>query len=126
MKRDLQFVVEGLAAMLDEHKLEIVARNRSLKKTKDGDSTSKLLSAYIRKAGEGELGRLLVEMVILHSAQPQSSGKGLQEAASVYKVDTNAIAAKVKQEFAAKEKVQAAKKTVAKAKPKGAKKAKAA
>jgi len=119
MKRDLLFVVERLAAVLDERRLEIVARNHSLKKTKDGDSTSKLLSAYIRKAEEGELGRLLVEMVILHSAQTQSSGKALQEAAAVYKVDTNAIAAKVKQEFAAKEKAQAAK-----AKP--AKKAKAA
>jgi len=126
MKRDLLFVVERLAAMLDERKLEIVARNRSLKKAKDGDSTSKLLSAYIRKAEEGELGRLLVEMVILHSAQTQSSGKALQEAAAVYKVDTNAIAAKVKQEFAAKEKAQATKKAVANAKPKAPKKAKAA
>ena len=126
IKRDLLFVVERLAAMLDERKLEVVARNRSLKKAKDGDSTSKLLSAYIRKTEEGELGRLLVEMVILHSAQTQGSGKALQEAAAVYKVDSNAIAAKVKQEFAAKEKAQAAKKAVANAKPKAAKKAKAA
>ncbi|HTV05961.1 MAG TPA: ParB/RepB/Spo0J family partition protein [Acidobacteriaceae bacterium] len=124
MKRDLLFVVERLAAMLDERKLEIAARNRGLKKVKDGDSAAKLLSAHIRKAEEGELGRLLVEMVILQSAQTQNSGKALQEAAAVYKVDTSAIAAKVKEEFAAKEKAQAGKKTAAKAKP--VRKAKAA
>lgn len=124
MKRDLLFVVERLAAMLDGRKLEIAAHNHGLKKTKEGDSAAKLLIAYIRKAEEGELGRLLVEMVILLSAQTQSSAKALQEAATAYKVDTNAIAAKVKQEFAAKEKTQAAKKTTAKAKL--VKKAKAA
>jgi ParB family chromosome partitioning protein len=48
----------------------------------------------------------------------------LQEAAAVYKVDTNAIAAKVKQEFAAKENTQTAKKTAPKAK--SARKVKAA
>ncbi|MGA8529089.1 MAG: ParB/RepB/Spo0J family partition protein [Acidobacteriaceae bacterium] len=126
MKRDLLFVVERLAAMLDERKLETVARNRGIKKAKDGDSIAKLLSAYVHKAEEGGLGRLLVEMVILHSAQTQSSGKALQEAAAVYKLDTNAIAAKVKQEFAAKEKAQAAKKAVTNAKPKAAKKARVA
>jgi ParB family transcriptional regulator, chromosome partitioning protein len=53
-----------------------------------------LLSAYVRKAEEGELGRLLVEMVILRSAQTQDSGKALQDAVAVYKVDNNAIVAK--------------------------------
>ena len=126
MKRDLLFVVERVMPMVDDRRLEIVARNRGIKKAKDSDSISKLLSAYVRKAEEGELGRLLVEMVILRSAQAQGSGKALQEAAAVYKVDTNAITAKVKQEFAAKEKAQAAKKAVANAKPKAAKKTKAA
>jgi ParB family chromosome partitioning protein len=50
----------------------------------------------------------------------------LHEAATVYKVDTDAIALKVKQEFAAKEKAQAAKKPVTKIQPKAVKKAKAA
>jgi ParB family chromosome partitioning protein len=126
MKRDLLFLAEHILPMVDDRRLEIVAHNRSIRKAKDGDSIAKLLSAYLRKAEEGELGRLLVEMVILRSAQTQSSAKALQEAATVYKVDTSAIAAKVKQEFAAREKAQAAKKTVANAKPKAAKKAKAA
>jgi ParB family chromosome partitioning protein len=50
----------------------------------------------------------------------------LHDAAAVYKVDTDAIALTVKQEFAAKEKTQTAKKTVAKSQPKIVKKAKAA
>ncbi len=50
----------------------------------------------------------------------------LSEAAAVYKVDTDAIALKVKQEFAAKEKTQAAKKAVARSQPKAEKKTKAA
>jgi ParB family chromosome partitioning protein len=41
----------------------------------------------------------------------------LKEAAAVYKVDTDAIAAKVRQEFAAKEKAKSAKKAPAKAAP---------
>ncbi|MGC1781415.1 MAG: ParB/RepB/Spo0J family partition protein, partial [Acidobacteriaceae bacterium] len=63
MKRDLLFVVERVMPMVDDRRLEIVARNRGIKKAKDSDSISKLLSAYVRKAEEGELGRLLVEMV---------------------------------------------------------------
>jgi ParB family transcriptional regulator, chromosome partitioning protein len=50
----------------------------------------------------------------------------LRDAAAVYKVDTDAIALTVKQEFAAKAKTQAAKKGVAKVQPKALKKAKAA
>ena len=50
----------------------------------------------------------------------------LHDAAAVYKVDTDAIALKVKQEFAAKQKTQTAKKTVAKTQPNAVKKAKAA
>ena len=40
----------------------------------------------------------------------------LQEAATLYKVDTDAIALKVKQEFAAKERLKKAPKAVSKAK----------
>jgi ParB family chromosome partitioning protein len=90
------------------------------------------MGAYIRKAEEGELGQLLVETVILHAARTQTeTSKALKDAAQHYKVDTDAIAQKVKAEFAAKEKAQAAKKTAAKAQPQSArptaaKKAKAA
>jgi ParB family chromosome partitioning protein len=132
-KRDLVFIVERLLPQLEERRVEVLARNRGIKKAQPSDSIGKLMGAYVRKAEEGELGQLLVETVILHAARTQSeTGKALKDAAQHYKVDTDAIAQKVKAEFAAKEKAQAAKKTAAKAQPKpaarptAAKKAKAA
>ncbi len=132
-KRDLIFIVERLLPQLDERRLEVLARNRGIKKAQGTDSVGRLIGAYVRKAEEGELGQLLVETVILHSARTQQeTAKALKDAAQHYKVDTDAIATKVKAEFAAKEKTQAAKKTAAKAQPKPAtrptpaKKAKAA
>jgi ParB family chromosome partitioning protein len=132
-KRDLVFIVERLLPHLEDRRIEVLARNRGIKKAQAADSIGKLMGAYIHKAEEGELGRLLVETVILHSARTQSeTGKALKDAAQHYKVDTDAIAQKVKAEFAAKDKAQAVKKTAAKAQPKPAarptttKKAKAA
>ena len=53
-----------------------------------------------------------MEMVILHAARTQSdTGKMLKEAAEHYKVDTDGIALKVKQEFTAKEKARIANKS---------------
>jgi ParB family chromosome partitioning protein len=131
-KRDLIFIVERLLSQWEERRIEVLARNHGIKKAQGSDSIGKLMGAYIRKAEEGELGQLLVETVILHSARTQSeTGKTLKDAALHYKVDTDAIAQKVKAEFAAKEKAQAVKKTAAKpqprpARPTATKKAKAA
>ena len=126
MKRDLLFVTERLAAMVDERRLEIVARQRGTKREKDSDSIAKLFGAYLRRADESVLGSVLVELTILLTAARPQTMQVLNAAATVYKVDTDAIAAKVKQEFAAKEKMQVAKKGIVKAKPKDLKKAKAA
>jgi len=128
MKRDLLFVVERLAAMLDERRLAIVLRQHGIGKAKGpADTPAKLLAAFIRKAEESILGRLLVETVILHSASSANdSGKQLKEAAEFYKVDVNAITAKVKQEFAAKGNAGAAKKAAPKPAAKAEKKPKAA
>ncbi|MGC1783800.1 MAG: hypothetical protein WA708_14855 [Acidobacteriaceae bacterium] len=107
--------------------MKVVARNRGIKKAKDSDSIPKLPSAYIRRADEGELGRLLMEMVILRAARTQQEGsKVLKEAAEHYKVDTDAITLKAKQEFAAKEKARTAKKSNLKPLIKAAKKSNAA
>jgi ParB family chromosome partitioning protein len=132
-KRDLVFIIERLLSQLEERRVEVLARNRGIKKAQPSDSIGKLMGAYVRKAEEGKLGQLLVETVILYAARTQSeTGKALKDAAQHYKVDTDAIAQKVKAEFAAKEKAQAAKKTAAKVQPKpaarstAAKKAKAA
>jgi ParB family chromosome partitioning protein len=72
------------------------------------------------------LGKVLVETTILYMATRHDPSQVLHDAAAVYKVDTDAIALKVKQEFAAKQKTQTAKKTVAKSQPGAVKKAKAA
>ena len=134
-KRDLVFVIERLLPQLEERRIEVLARRRGIKKAQGSDSTNdgiaKLMGDYVRKAEEGELGQLLVETVILHAARMQTeTGKALKDAAQHYKVDTDAIAQKVKEEFAAKEKAQATRKATDKAKPTqqrtAAKKAKAA
>jgi ParB family chromosome partitioning protein len=122
MKRDLLFVAEQLLPLLDEKRLEMVARNRSIK-AKEGESAAKLLTAFIRKADEGTIGKLIIEAVILLSARTQADGgKTLRVAAQAYGVDTDAVALRVKREFAAKEKERKATKPETKpvAKPKRA------
>ncbi len=118
MKRDFLFVAEQMLPLLDDMRLEIVARNRGIR-AKEGESAAKLLIAFLRKAEEGVIGKLIVETVILLLASKQSDGgKVLRTAAQAYKVDTDAIAPKVKHEFSAKEKARHAPKPIAKAVPK--------
>lgn len=114
MKRDLLFVVERLAGLVEERRLEIVARQHGIKREKDSDSIAKLFAAYLRRAEESVLGSVLVELTILLTAARQQTTQVLNDAAAVYKVDTDAIAAKVKQEFAGKDKAKAANKGAAK------------
>jgi len=65
----------------------------------------------------------LSRVVILRSARSQSAaGKVLENAAQVYKVNTEAITPKVKQEFTAKETAKAEPKPTPKAQKKAAKK----
>ena len=54
------------------------------------------------------LSRLVVEASILLAASRGNSTAILKEAAATYKVDTDAITAKVRQEFSAKEKTKKA------------------
>ena len=126
MKRDLLFVVERLAGSVEERRLEIVARQHGIKREKDSDSIAKLFAAYLRRAEESVLGSVLVELTILLTSARQQTTQVLNEAAVFYKVDTNAIAAKVKQEFAATDKVKAAKKAEPKPHTKAVKKSIAA
>nr|WP_246301970.1 chromosome partitioning protein ParB [Granulicella arctica] len=126
MKRDLLFIAERLASLLDENRLSIVARRYGIKKAKDSDSLGKLFVAYLRRAEESVLGSVLVETTILYISIRHNPVQVLHEAAAAYKVDADAIALKVKQEFAAKKKMNAAKKPVAKTPLKAVQKAKAA
>ena len=110
IKRDLLFVVERLAGLVEERRLEIIARRHNIKREKDSDSIAKLFTAYLRRAEESVLGSALVELTIMLTAARQQTTQVLNDAANLYKVDTDAIAAKVKQEFAARDKARAEKK----------------
>jgi ParB family chromosome partitioning protein len=131
MKRDLLFVAVRLTAALDERRQALLIRQHGVGKPKDGEAPAKLLAAFLPKAEESTLGRILVESVILLSMHNQAdTAKALRDAAQAYKVDTDAISATVKQELAAKEKAKtatkAAPKSPAKAQSKPAKKTRAA
>jgi ParB family chromosome partitioning protein len=107
MKRDLLFVVERLAAMLDERKLAVFLRGHGIGKTKDADTPARLLASFLPKADESTLGRLLLETVILLSSRSQQeAAKVLRDAAERYKVNVDAISASIRQEFTAKEKTK--------------------
>ena len=68
----------------------------------------------------------MVELTIILAAARGNSATVLRDAAAVYRVATDAIALKVKQEFVAKAKTQVAKKGAANVQPKAVKKAKTA
>jgi len=124
MKRDLLFVAERLTAMLDERRLAVLIRQHGIGKPKDDAAPAKLLAAFLPKAEESKLGRIMVETVILLSMHNQTdAARILRDAAQVYKVDVDAISAAVKQEFAAKDKGKSAKKAAPKPQPKSSKKA---
>jgi len=68
--------------------------------------TFKTFAAFVHRAEEGRLARLVVESTILLATSRGNPSAVLRDAANAYKVDTDAIAAKVKQEFAAKDKAK--------------------
>jgi ParB family chromosome partitioning protein len=124
MKRDLLFLAEQLTAMLDEQRLSVLIRQHGIGKPKDDTAPAKLLAAFLSKAEESKLGRILIETTILLSMHNQTdTAKILRDASHDYKVDVDAISATVKQEFMAKEKGKTNKKTATKPQPKAGKKA---
>jgi len=95
MKHDLLFIAKQMLPLLDEKRVEMVARNRGIK-PKECESVVKLLTVFLRKAEEGLIGGLIVETVLLLSARTQNDGgKVLRATAQAYTVDTDAIALKV-------------------------------
>lgn len=111
MKRDLLFVAERLANLLDENRLTILARQHGIRQKRDDGGMGKTFRAFLRRADECMLGRALVESAVLLTASRGNASQALRDAATAYKVDTDAIAAKVKQEFAAKERLKVREKT---------------
>ncbi len=95
MKRDLLFILEKLVGVMDENRLEMLARQHGIRQKRDDGGVSKTLAAFIRRADEGTLSRLLVETTILLAAARTNAVTVLRDAASTYKVDTDAISLKV-------------------------------
>ncbi len=89
----------GLASLLDENRLAVVAKQHGIKKAKDSDSIGKLFVAYARRAEENVLGRVLVERPSSTQPRGRTPRRFSAMPPTVYKVDTDAIALKVKQEF---------------------------
>jgi ParB family chromosome partitioning protein len=77
MKRDLLFVVERLAGLLDERRLEILARGRGIKKAKDSDSVEALFTAYLRRITRRCLTNTASEV------QPRPPGQIIQNESSL-------------------------------------------
>lgn len=120
MKRDLLFTLEKLLALMDGRRIETLARQHGIRQKRDDGGLAKTLSAFLRRADEGALSGLIVETAILLAASRVNPAIVLRDAASTYKVDTDAIALKVKQEFAAKEKAKNAAQPVSKSAKKAA------
>jgi hypothetical protein len=76
-KRDVLFVAERLAAILDERRLAVVLRLHGIGKTNGaGDAPAKLLASSLRKADESTIGRILAAITVLHAAHsPNESAK---------------------------------------------------
>jgi len=108
MKRDLLFILEKLVALMDERRIETLARQHGIRQKRDDGGIAKTFNAFLRRADEGTLSRLMVGTAILLAAARTNPATVLRDAASTYKVDTDAIALKVKQEFAANEKAKKA------------------
>jgi len=119
LKRDLLLIIDKLTASMDDSRVEMLARQHGIRQKRDDGGVKKTFTAFLKRADEGTLSRITVEASILLAASRGNSTNVLKDAATAYKVDTDAIAAKVRQEFSAKEKAkraaQPAAKTVKKA-----------
>jgi ParB family chromosome partitioning protein len=106
LKRDLLFILEWLVSLMDENRLEMLARQHAIRQKRDDGGVAKTLGAFLHRADEATLSRLLVESTILLAASRGNPSAVLKDAATAYKVDTDAIAAKVRQEFIAQVKAK--------------------
>ena len=65
LKRDLQFLLNQIVSLLDERRLQTLARQHGIRKDRETDSIGKLFASFVRRVDEGTLSRLLVEATIL-------------------------------------------------------------
>jgi ParB family transcriptional regulator, chromosome partitioning protein len=120
IKRDLLFILTQTFPLLGEWQLQTLARQHGIRKDRETDMLDKLFTSFLRRADEGTLSRLLVEVSIVLASGRSNGTSTLRDAAAAYKVDTDVIALKVKLEFAAKAKAKKGDKSTATAKTKNA------
>lgn len=120
LKKDFVLLIERLMSVTEESRIEALARQHGMRQKRDDGGIRKALTAFVRRADEGTLSRLLVEQSILIAASRGNATAILKDAATAYKVDTDAISAKVRQEFNAKEKAKKAVQPITKATKKAA------
>ena len=66
MKRDLLFITERFATVLDERRLAIILRLHGIGKANGaGDAPANLLTSFLRKADESTIGHILVAITVL-------------------------------------------------------------
>jgi ParB family chromosome partitioning protein len=109
MKRDMLFLAGRLIAMLDERRLSVLIRENRIGKPKNGEPPAKMFMAFLQKADESQLGRMLVQSAILLSIRSDNDGMTiLRDAAQAYKVDVDGISTNARKEFADKDKAKKA------------------
>src|ERR1700743_1092002 len=91
--RSVNWLQKRFASELREEaqRLEMLARQHAIRQKRDDGGIGKALAAYIRRADEGALSRLLVETSILLAASRSNPATILRDAARVYKMDTHAL-----------------------------------
>jgi len=114
-KSDLQIVATFALEKLDYNRAVLVAKRHGLlKDTKNSDAfeqSRRGLTKFVKEADETTLSRLLIECALLDSAyhEPSSDDNRLLAAARKHRIDVDAVARTVREEFAAKTKKAAAK-----------------
>jgi ParB family chromosome partitioning protein len=72
--------------------LKTLVRQHGILKDRETDMLDKLFAAFLRRADEGMLSRLFVEVSVVLASGRSNGTIALRDAAATYKVDTDAIA----------------------------------
>jgi ParB family chromosome partitioning protein len=72
---------------MDEKRVETLARQHGIRQKRDDGGVAKTLTAFLRRAEEGTLSRLMVETSILIAASRGNPSAVLHDAATAYKVE---------------------------------------
>ena len=94
LKRDLLFIAKRLLSLIDDNRIEAIARQHGIRQKRDDGGVRKTLTAFLRRADEGTLSRLLLEASILLAASRGNASAILKDAATAYHVDTEGTVAR--------------------------------